>query len=125
MGAHKAAKRAGAHAKAKYHHKKAGRWWHFWKRAHRRAAKIAKARAKGHKRAAHAHAKVAKAHAKKAKAHAKAAKKHGAKARAHAHISKKLIAYIRSKHKKCGVAFMKCMGRGKVKRRRRYKTRRL
>merc|ERR1712216_1076645 len=138
--AHKAAKRAGAHArashhhsrashhhsrKAKYHHKKAGGWWHFWKRAHRRAAKNAKARAKGHKRAAHAHAKIAKAHAKKAKAHGKAAKKHGAKARAHAHISKKLMACIRSKHKKCGLAFMKCMGRGKVKRRRHYRTRRL
>merc|ERR1712093_652475 len=124
--AHKHHHKARAHArashhhsrKAKYHHKKAGRWWHFWKRAHRRAAKIAAARAKAHKRAAHAHAK-------KSKAHAKVAMKHGAKARAHGRISKKLMAYIHSKHKKCGAAFMKCMGRGKVKRRRHHKTRRL
>merc|ERR1711904_676699 len=105
--AHKArahVKRARGHSKvarhhsrvAKYHHKKAGRWWRFWKVVmHKRKAAAAKKKV-------HAHAKAAKAHANAAKHAAKKAAKHFS-------IAKKLMAYVRAKHKKCGMGFVRCM----------------
>merc|ERR1712188_93972 len=84
---------AGHHSRvAKYHHKKAGRWWHFWTvLKHKKAAAAAKKKA-------HAHARAAKAHANAAKNAAK-----------HFSIAKKLMAYVRAKHKKCGMGFVRCM----------------
>merc|ERR1711939_830604 len=80
---------AGHHSRvAKYHHKKAGRWWRFWlSLKHRKKAAAAKKKA-------HAHARAAKAHANAAK---------------HFSIAKKLMAYVRAKHKKCGMGFVRCM----------------
>merc|ERR1711939_662401 len=94
--AHAHVKRARGHGKvaghhsrvARYHHKKAGRWWRFWlSLRHRKKAAAAKKKA-------HAHARAAKAHAKAAK---------------HFSIAKKLMAYVRAKHKKCGMGFVRCM----------------
>merc|ERR1712182_144709 len=104
--AHAHVKRARGHGKvaghhsrvAKYHHKKAGRWWRFWlSLKHRKKAAAAKKSG--------AHKKVAKAHAKKAAKHFS--------------IAKKLMAYVRAKHKKCGMGFVRCM-----KSRRRIRIRR-
>merc|ERR1712182_121829 len=83
---------AGHHSRvARYHHKKAGRWWRFWlSLSHRKKAAAAKKKA-------HAHARAAKAHANAAK--------HAAK---NFSIAKKLMAYVRAKHKKCGMGFVRC-----------------
>merc|ERR1712193_177642 len=91
---------AGHHSRvAKYHHKKAGRWWRFWlSLKHRKKAAAAKKKA-------HAHARAAKAHAKKAAKHFS--------------IAKKLMAYVRAKHKKCGMGFVR-----RMKSRRRIRIRR-
>merc|ERR1711985_108907 len=65
------------------------------------------------KKDAHAHARAgkhaAKHAAKKAGAHKKVAKVHAKKARKHFHIAKKLMAYVRAKHKKCGMELVRCM----------------
>merc|ERR1712118_47511 len=47
------------------------------------------------------------------------AKAHAKKARKHFSIAKKLMAYVRAKHKKCGMGFVRCM-----KSRRRIRIRR-
>merc|ERR1711881_83194 len=105
--AHGHNKVAGHHARiAKYHHKKAGKWWQFWKFM-KNKAKAAKA------------TKRAKAHAKAAKSHKNAAKHAAKKAGTHFSISKKLMAYVRAKHKKCGMGFMRCMNSHRRIRRRR------
>merc|ERR1712146_778627 len=112
--AHAHIKRARGHGKvagrhyriAKYHHKKAGRWWRFWlSLRHKKKAAAARKKAHAHLRARNAHVKVAKHAAKKA--------------RKHFHIAKKLMAYVRAKHKKCGMGFVRCM-----KSRRRIRIRR-
>merc|ERR1711939_1257220 len=96
--AHAHIKRARGHGKiagrhyriAKYHHKKAGRWWRFWlSLRHKKKAAAARKKAHAHLRARNAHVNVAKHAAKKA--------------RKHFHIAKKLMAYVRAKHKKCGM----------------------
>merc|ERR1711904_172304 len=108
---------AGHHSRvAKYHHKKAGRWWRFWlSLKHRKKAAAAKKKAHAHARAAKAHANAAK----KSGAHKKVAKAHAKKAAKHFSIAKKLMAYVRAKHKKCGMGFVRCM-----KSRRRIRIRR-
>merc|ERR1711868_179295 len=108
--AHAHIKRARGHGKvagrhyriAKYHHKKAGRWWRFWlSLRHKKKAAAARKKAHAHLRARNAHVNAAK---------------HAAK---HFHIAKKLMAYVRAKHKKCGMGFVRCM-----KSRRRIRIRR-
>merc|ERR1712193_514123 len=107
------AKRCHKHvAKKTAHLKKAA---HAHARAGKHAAKVAKAHAK----AAKAHANVAKHAAKKSGAHKKVAKAHAKKAAKHFSIAKKLMAYVRAKHKKCGMGFVRCM-----KSRRRIRIRR-
>merc|ERR1712159_595295 len=112
--AHAHIKRARGHGKvagrhyriAKYHHKKAGRWWRFWlSLRHKKKAAAARKKAHAHLRARNAHVNAAKHAAKKA--------------RKHFHIAKKLMAYVRAKHKKCGMGFVRCM-----KSRRRIRIRR-
>merc|ERR1711985_174087 len=128
------AKRCHKHvAKKTAHLKKAA---HAHARAGKHAAKVAKAHAKAskaHAAKAHAHVKRARAHARAAKAHAnaakhaakksgahkKVAKAHAKKAAKHFSIAKKLMAYVRAKHKKCGMGFVRCM-----KSRRRIRIRR-
>merc|ERR1712188_204009 len=116
--AHAHVKRARGHGKvaghhsrvARYHHKKAGRWWRFWlSLRHRKKAAAAKKKAHAHARAAKAHANAAKHAAKKSGAHKKVAKAHAKKAAKHFSIAKKLMAYVRAKHKKCGMGFVRCM----------------
>merc|ERR1712188_324336 len=114
-------KAAHAHARAaKYHHKKAGRWWRFWlSLRHKKKAAAARKKAHAHLRARNAHVNAAKHAAKKSGAHKKVAKHAAKKARKHFHIAKKLMAYVRAKHKKCGMGFVRCM-----KSRRRIRIRR-
>merc|ERR1712193_219536 len=117
--AHAHGRVAGHHSRvAKYHHKKAGRWWRFWLSLKHRK-KAAAAKKKAHARAAKAHANAAKHAAKKSGAHKKVAKAHAKKAAKHFSIAKKLMAYVRAKHKKCGMGFVRCM-----KSRRRIRIRR-
>merc|ERR1711861_83668 len=112
--AHAHIKRACGHGKvagrhyriAKYHHKKAGRWWRFWlSLRHKKKAAAARKKAHAHLRARNAHVNAAKHAAKKSGAHKK--------------VAKKLMAYVRAKHKKCGMGFVRCM-----KSRRRIRIRR-
>merc|ERR1712188_207411 len=112
------AKRCHKHvAKKTAHLKKAA---HAHARAGKHAAKVAKAHAKASKaHAAKAHANAAKHAAKKSGAHKKVAKAHAKKAAKHFSIAKKLMAYVRAKHKKCGMGFVRCM-----KSRRRIRIRR-
>merc|ERR1712164_203419 len=112
---------AGRHYRiAKYHHKKAGRWWRFWlSLRHKKKAAAARKKAHAHLRARNAHVNAAKHAAKKSGAHKKVAKHAAKKARKHFHIAKKLMAYVRAKHKKCGMGFVRCM-----KSRRRIRIRR-
>merc|ERR1711861_53894 len=126
--AHAHIKRARGHGKvagrhyriAKYHHKKAGRWWRFWlSLRHKKKAAAARKKAHAHLRARNAHVNAAKHAAKKSGAHKKVAKHAAKKARKHFHIAKKLMAYVRAKHKKCGMGFVRCM-----KSRRRIRIRR-
>merc|ERR1711861_5495 len=126
--AHANIKRARGHGKvagrhyriAKYHHKKAGRWWRFWlSLRHKKKAAAARKKAHAHLRARNAHVNAAKHAAKKSGAHKKVAKHAAKKARKHFHIAKKLMAYVRAKHKKCGMGFVRCM-----KSRRRIRIRR-
>merc|ERR1712193_258714 len=137
------AKRCHKHvAKKTAHLKKAA---HAHARAGKHAAKVAKAHAKAskaHAAKAHAHVKRARGHGKVAGHHSRVAKyhhkkagrwwrfwlslKHRKKAAAaqkkaakHFSIAKKLMAYVRAKHKKCGMGFVRCM-----KSRRRIRIRR-
>merc|ERR1712193_429743 len=127
------AKRCHKHvAKKTTHLKKAA---HAHARAGKHAAKVAKAHAKAskaHAAKAHAHVKRARGHGKVAGHHSRVAKyhhkkagrwwrfwlslKHRKKAAAakkkaakHFSIAKKLTAYVRAKHKKCGMGFVRCM----------------
>merc|ERR1712054_580824 len=119
------AKRCHKHvAKKTAHLKKAA---HAHARAGKHAAKVAKAHAKASK----AHAAKARAHVKRARGHGKVAGHHSRVARYHhkkagrwwrfwlslrhrkkaaKHFSiAKLMAYVRAKHKKCGMGFVRCM----------------
>merc|ERR1712188_63103 len=140
------AKRCHKHvAKKTAHLKKAA---HAHARAGKHAAKVAKAHAKAskaHAAKAHAHVKRARGHGRVAGHHSRVARYHhkkagrwwrfwlslrhrkkaaAAKKKAHKHfsIAKKLMAYVRAKHKKCGMGFVRCMkSRRRIRIRRRIK----
>merc|ERR1711904_88939 len=119
---HKLTAKKTAHLKKDAHaHARAGKHAAKVAKAHFKASKHSNARAHNLVKKARAHTakaralyrkqlwKAAKHAVKKAGAHKKVAKAHAKKARKHFHIAKKLMAYVRAKHKKCGMELVRCM----------------
>merc|ERR1711904_265832 len=106
---HKLTAKKTAHLKKNAHaHARAGKHAAKVAKAHFKASKHSKARAHNLVKKARALYrkqlwKAAKHAVKKAGAHKKVAKAHAKKARKHFHIAKKLMAFVRAKHKKCGM----------------------